>query len=78
MTFDLKNAPIDPKIDSAPLQPLPYLGTKYEPPSLFYGRDMRETDTHRQTHTDTHKDATDHSIVDHFVGATIIMCFHDL
>ena len=46
--FDRESALIDPKINSAHLWPLPYYGTNYELLSLFYGRDMRETD--RQTY----------------------------
>ena len=74
MTFDLYNAPIDPKSIVSVLDPHPTMMQSFS----FLGYSMpeksgRHTYIHTYIHTDIHTDAADHSIVAHFIGATIMM-----
>ena len=52
MTFDLENAPIDPKINRLRPWPIPYYSTKYHAPMSFHVEKKWETDRQTDTQTD--------------------------
>ena len=57
VTFDLENVPSDLKINRLRPLPIPYQGTKYQPPGSNHVRKKWATDTqtHRHIDTQTHR-----------------------